>query len=166
MSFTIIYKIQSINTNKCYIGSTSNSLSSRISVHISSYKRWIINPSLSKCSSFEIFEAGDFATEVLETINTNVLNLDDIELQKFIANKEKGWLINFKNNAVNKNIPSRTSIEYYYDNKDSILNSLQSKYKDNVEFQNKLKQRSLNSYYEKKSFNPLSEFKRLSGIRV
>jgi len=92
-----IYKIHSYQTDKIYIGSTTQSLCRRFSNHKSSFKRGS-RGSMSK----EILKYDDSMITLIESYSCNNKN----ELEK----RERYHIEN--NNCVNKCIPTRTKKEY------------------------------------------------------
>ena len=158
MNSAIIYKIYNLeNPEICYIGCTKMPLKIRLSVHLSSYKRWKTDKSLPLCSSYKIFELGNYKTEELEKV----------EDHSKISEREYYWFNVYRKSCVNISVPNRTSLMYYYDHRETRLNELQEKYKNNKEFKYKVNQYARKYYQDNiKSSNPLSEFKRLSSIKI
>jgi hypothetical protein len=112
----IIYKLCSLNSNKCYIGSTTRKMSVRLSEHKHSYTRYL-NGGYHYVTSFEICKAE---------------NIFIIELERVIGNKEailsrERYYIENTDNIVNKNIAGRTTAMYYIDYKEKF----QQKYNNN-----------------------------------
>jgi len=67
-----IYKIISPNTDKIYIGSTTNMyLSNRKAVHKAHYKMWKADNTKQYCSSFELYELGDIEFILIESYKCN-----------------------------------------------------------------------------------------------
>ena len=84
-----IYIIKSPNTDKCYIGSTTNTLPQRMRNH-----RWDYNHKRENGNSvFEIFECGEAYIELLEMCPCN--NKDELF-------KKENEIMNTYNNCVNK----------------------------------------------------------------
>jgi len=96
-----IYKLTSSQTDKVYIGSTTRTLTKRLSQHKSSFKRWK-NGKYSYTSSYELIKYDDVYIELLE--------LCPCESRKELE-KEEGKLI-IENNCVNKYVVGRTKKEY------------------------------------------------------
>lgn len=163
MVIGIVYKLQSTESNDCYIGSTTRTLFTRISIHKTGYKRWCNNKELPKCSSFEIFAKGNYEIIRLETIEFK--NSEDHKA--ILSQKEKEWYYKNKENAVNANVPGRTLKEYYIDNKVKILDRCHERYSEDKDFRKRRISESLSRYYNKvRNYNILTEFKRLGRIRV
>jgi hypothetical protein len=123
----IIYKLCSLNSEKCYIGSTTQKLTKRLSVHKNHYKMYLQGNNKNYITSFEICKAG---------------NPFIIELERVIGNKqsilarERHYIEN-TSNVVNKNIAGRTQVEsskaYYENNKEKIQEYLHDYYENNKE---------------------------------
>lgn len=136
-----IYIIKSNQTDNIYIGSTTSSLSQRLSKHKSSYKRYIAGKR-GFVSSFDIIKFEDAIIELLE----------DFECQtKEQLTRREGELIKENNICVNKRVEGRTRKEYnkehYQDNKEQIREQKKQYYQDNKE---KIKEYQ-KQYYEKKN---------------
>jgi hypothetical protein len=105
-----IYCIRSHQTDKIYIGSTTQTLAQRFGKH-----------KALNCSSREIMKFEDCYIELLE----NYTCTDKNEL-----NRREGELIRL-HDCINKNIAGRTSTEYYLDNKEQINEKTKQYYQDN-----------------------------------
>lgn len=101
MNLGRIYKIKSEHNNDCYIGSTINNLNNRLSLHKSSYKRYL-DGKYGYVSSFDIIKNGNYNIELLEEIN--FLNKQDL------LNRERHYIEN-EPNCINKNITGRSRAE-------------------------------------------------------
>jgi len=120
-----IYKICSNLTDKIYIGSTTQSISQRLSEHVKRYKTHIKNNNTKYVSSIEIIKLGDAFIVLLEQCNFN-------NRQQLF--KREGEVIKLNiNNAVNMLIAGRTKKEYVIDNKEQILERSKQFYIDNKE---------------------------------
>jgi hypothetical protein len=119
-----IYKIVCHTTNKIYIGSTTKKhLSTRLSCHISDYKRFISGKSKECSTSRFVLENDDYLIQLLELLpceNKSELTLREAYYIRMIE-------------CVNKHIPNRTLKEYYQDNKQTILEK-------NIEYYHKNKE--------------------------
>lgn len=125
-----IYTIRSFQTDKYYIGSTTQTLTKRLSKHKAYYKQG------KYVSSAEIIQYGDAYIELLEDFPC---------FKKDQLCKREGQLIrDHKDNCVNKNIPGRTDKEYYKDNKEQRLEQMKEYRADNKE---KIAER-MKKYYE------------------
>jgi len=94
-----------------YYGSTTNAPEVRLYGHKN-------NPTT---TSIEIIKNGDYKIEVLEEL--------EFQNKTELLNREKYYILN--NECVNKNIPLRTTREWYYDNnyKDKLRNDYKEKRK-------------------------------------
>jgi hypothetical protein len=108
-----IYKIVDIGYTKMYIGSTTQSLSKRFSVHKKDYIKWK-NNKRTKTMVYDIFE--EFG---VDNCKIELIEECPCESRIQLCKKEGEYIKN--NNCVNKNIAGRTDKEYYEGNKDTIL---------------------------------------------
>ena len=99
-----IYKIVCNKTGKIYIGSTTTTLSRRLTQHKLSYRRYL-NKKYSFNTSFEIIENENFDIVLIEYVNCS----DKNELHQ----RERYYIEN--TNCVNKLVPLRTNKEYKND---------------------------------------------------
>ena len=107
-----IYKICSNLTDNIYIGSTTQSLSQRLSEHVRRCKHYIKIDN-NYISSFEIIKLGDYYITLIEECNFN---------NKSQLLKREGEIIKLNiNNVVNKMIAGRTKAEYRVDTKAHII---------------------------------------------
>lgn len=104
----LIYKI--VCDDKCYIGSTIQSLALRKAIHKYHYKTKFG----SGTSAYKLFDLGidDCKWEVIEKF--------PCETRKELETREGHYIKLFKDNCVNKNISGRSSKQYNLDNKDII----------------------------------------------
>lgn len=106
-----IYALKSHQTDKFYIGSTTQPLSKRLSEHKSRYTNFKNNNS-SFSTSFEIIKFDDVFIELIEKNPCNCRNeLEKVEGKFILENKDK---------TVNKYIAGRTKEEYFKDNKEKM----------------------------------------------
>ena len=104
---SMIYSIRSPQSDKYYIGSTTQKLCKRFSDHNIDYKRHL-NGKRHFTTSFKILELGDAYIELLEEINCD---------NRYQLEKREGELIReHKEHCVNKHIPCRTNKEWEQDN--------------------------------------------------
>ena len=98
-----IHKIICFDTNKIYIGSTTQNLENRLSQH-----KWFYNQYLhggnQYYSSFEILKNNNYEIRLIERCP-----IDELKM------KEK-FYIKYLIDVINNNIPCRTTKEYYLDN--------------------------------------------------
>ena len=105
-----IYTIRSHQTDKIYIGSTTQPLSKRLSYHKTQYKQYL-NGKSPFITAYDILQYEDAYIELLEEYPC------DNREQLF---KKEGELIRGGSNCVNKRIEGRTNKQYKEDNKDKI----------------------------------------------
>ena len=118
-----IYKIVDVGYNKCYIGSTIEYLSKRMTKHRADYKRYK-NEMMNYVCSFQLFD--EFGTEnrKIELVENYPCNSKE-ELRA-----REGFHI--KNTiCVNKVVPNQTFEEYYTINKPHILDAASKYYQQN-----------------------------------
>jgi hypothetical protein len=107
-----IYSIRSYQTELIYIGSTTQSLSKRLSKHKTDFDGWNNNNNAyAYVSSFDILKYDDYYIELVENYSCNSKN----ELRR-----REGEIIRITDKCVNKNIAGRTKKQYYEDNKEHI----------------------------------------------
>jgi hypothetical protein len=113
-----IYKIIDLETNECYIGSTTLALSQRLAQHVSTYKRWS-NGKGGYMTSFKIIEQDDYDIVLIEKFPCN--NKEELHsreshhtqtIQCVNKNKNQGLY-----NALGKIDYSK---QYYINNKEHI----------------------------------------------
>lgn len=110
------YIITSTNTDKVYIGSTSNTLSQRLSNHKTN----------NSCTSKFIINAGNFSIDLLETVECNPEERAQIEykyIQEYgenIINKNKGYW-------KDANHEKKYYQNYYQSNKEKLAETKNSK---------------------------------------
>lgn len=117
-----IYVIKSNDDSIEYIGSTINSLSDRLSDHISDYKRYL-DGRYSYITSFEVLKLKDPFIVLLEDYPCSS--------KKELHEREKYWIKLKK--CVNKAIPCRSKKEWYNDNKNYVINKSKKHYETNKE---------------------------------
>lgn len=105
-----IYKLVSFQTEKCYVGSTTQSLGIRKASHKCDYKRWLNGNRQHKITSFEIVKYDDCDAILIENYSCN--NKEELHA------RERHWIE--KLDCVNKTIPGRTDKEWREANKDII----------------------------------------------
>jgi len=104
-----IYTIRSYQTDDLYIGSTTQTLTKRLSTHKSNFKRWK-NGKYSYTSSYDIIKYGDAYIELLELFPCSC---------KMELCRREGELIRSMD-CLNKRIAGRTDKEYRDENKDKL----------------------------------------------
>jgi len=105
-----IYCIRSHQTDKVYVGSTTQALSMRMCEHRKDYKLFIKNGKRRNVSSFDILEYDDAYIELIEDFACE--NKSQLE-------KREGHFIR-ELDCVNKRVAGRDMKEYYETNKDKI----------------------------------------------
>ena len=119
-----IYKIVSDETDKIYIGSTTQPLSKRLSVHKALYKQYLAGNS-NNVTSFDLIALGPVQIILVESFPCN--NREELE-------KRECYYINeFKNIVVNRVHPTRTMKEYRQYNKEKIRQQDKQYHIDNKE---------------------------------
>jgi len=93
-----IYKIVSTNSSKCYVGSTTQTLDKRLTLH-----RCCYNTNNRSCFAYKIFECGDVSIELIKEFPCN---------SKRELEREEGKY-QLELDCVNKRIAGRTAKEYY-----------------------------------------------------
>ena len=104
-----IYKIYDNTNGNVYYGSTINKVSDRISRHRTNYKHFV-DGKRTNCKSFDIIKNNDWTWNIEEKVEiTEKWELYKLE-RRYIENNE----------CINKNVPTRTSEEYYQANREQI----------------------------------------------
>lgn len=134
-----IYKVVDIGYNMCYVGSTYEGLSQRMSKHRSGYKSYL-NGKGGKVGCYDIFDKFGVKNCKIELIEHFPCN------DKFELRKREGHHIQ-NNECVNKVVAGRTHEEYYNDNKEGIVEWQKQYYKNNY---NKIRERITNYYEQNK----------------
>ncbi len=118
-----IYKIVSRECDGCYIGSTTQQLSRRLSVHKCHYRAYLAGKS-NYVASFEVLKFADASIELIhEGVFDSKIDLEHLE----------GEIIQTTPNALNKRIAGWTGTKqeyerrYYQNNRDAILSRRSSK---------------------------------------
>jgi hypothetical protein len=101
---TKIYIIRSPNTDRVYIGATTQPLSHRFRDHNSKFRK-----GTNKCKAIEILKHGGAYIELLESFPCD--NIDESSA------RERHWVRQFDGQRVNHTIPGRTRAEYYQEHK-------------------------------------------------
>ena len=117
-----VYKLQTTPDAKCYIGSTTKPLSQRLSEHICMYSRWIQGKRQPYVSSFDVIGI-DKDSVFVKAFNGERIFIDydavSIELLEICRTKEEMRQAEKRfvkeSQCVNRNMPCRTSQEYYND---------------------------------------------------
>jgi len=114
-----IYKLWSPSKNLVYYGSTTETISRRLSKHLTDYNRYDATTKKKYVNSFKILECSDYKIELVEEYPCNN--------KQQLARKEGEYIK--ANECVNKCVAGRTTQEYYQDNIDKIK-EYDKKYKE------------------------------------
>lgn len=147
-----VYGIFSKSEKMVYIGSTED-VKRRFSSHKSTQRNLKLNKDYRcSCQSKHVLIKDDCSFEILETIPISTTNreLKNIEKSYIFKYKDANWTV------VNKVIPNRTAIEYYYDNRDDLKGKMLKKYHSDEDFKSKVKKQALDRYYFMKEVSRLS----------
>ncbi len=140
-----IYKLVSSQTDKIYIGSTTNYLSVRFSIHKYHYNRFI-NKTYNYISSFELMKYNDCKIELIQDFqceNRRDLLIKECEIVKQHSNcvnrqykprkSKKEYMKEYHYHYYLNNKDKKK--QYYLQNKEKILNRYKSYYyNDNNKF--------------------------------
>lgn len=149
-----IYKITDIAYTKMYIGSTTQSLAKRFSLHKTRYKSWQDGQS-SKSTSFQLFiEFG------VENCKIELIEEFPCDNRMQLERKEGDHIKN--NECINKNVAGRTKKEYQQDNKQQISDQHKVYYQDNKQqILDKVKQ-----YYQNNKDKMKENLRQYSSQRI
>lgn len=137
-----IYKIEPIvnhDWKDIYVGSTTKWLSQRMDTHRSEYKRFRVG----KCKLVRVYQIFDkYGIE-----NCNIILLENVNCntKDELLARESYYIKNF--DCVNRNIPGRSTYQYYEDNKE--------KYKQYYQ-DNKIKKLAYQNAYNKEKRKKLN----------
>ena len=117
-----IYKIESSQGNKVYVGSTTKKyLSQRMDKHRDSYKQWKKGNEQGICTSSILFE--EYGIE-----NCQIILIENCPCNsKDEMRAREAFHIKSSEHCVNKVIPQRTPLEYYNENK-GAMNAISRSY--------------------------------------
>jgi hypothetical protein len=119
-----VYTIRSHQTDKYYIGSTTQSLSKRFSKHKETYASYL-NGKACYVSSYEILKLGDAYIELLEDV--------PCETKEQLHKREGELIRQYKDHVVNVNIPGRNKAMWHQEHRDQRLKQLADYYAQNKE---------------------------------
>ena len=144
-----VYTIYSPIQKLAYVGSTSLHIKTRISNHISSYKK-----GCSKCSSIRVLQCADYKIDVLERFDEDIISIKALKMKEreYI---DKQRCAGFE--LVNKNVPARTSLDYYYDHKAKLLEKQKDRYQTDEEFKLRINKSATARYHLNKEFQRLGK---------
>tara|TARA_R110000868_G_scaffold71798_6_gene209895 strand:- start:69 stop:605 length:537 start_codon:yes stop_codon:yes gene_type:complete len=117
-----IYKLISDATDKVYIGSTTQPLSKRLSLHKYDYKRFVAGK-FNRLTSFNLIELGPVQIVLIE--------LFPCETREELEKRECYYINLFKDEVVNKVHPTRTRKQYLVDNAEAISEQMKQYYVGN-----------------------------------
>lgn len=149
-----IYKIVDNTNSNIYIGKTCLTLKKRLQFHEGHYNRFL-KGLYGNVKSFNILKNNDYKIELLENCK--------IKTEQELKARERHYIE--CNDCVNKNIPGRTSKEWYEANKDK--NKEQIKERKKVYYENnkdKIKDKT-KIYYELNK-NKIKAYKDLNKIKL
>ena len=129
-----IYRIYCNITKKCYIGSTTTTLSRRLSTHRGCYKKFLNGGLYHYMSSFEVLKNNDYVIILIENY--------ECKSKEELFQRERYYIENTE--CVNINIPNRSSKEWIQNNKQWIQEYNKNYYVENLK---NLLEKS-NEYYE------------------
>ena len=139
-----IYKIVDVGYNKCYIGSTTESLSQRMARHRSQYRDYQKGSKMFVCS-FRLFEEYS-----LENCKIELVEYYKCETKEELLKRE-GEIIRTAE-CINKNIAGRDKKQHYQDNREEILNQ-HKKYRD----EHKIEKQETDRIYREKNSEKIKE---------
>ncbi len=144
-----VYTIFSNLHKLAYVGSTSLHIKTRISNHISSYKK-----GCSKCSSIRVLMCPDYQVKVLEKCDEDLITIKALKLKEreYI---DKQRCAGFE--VVNKNVPARTSLDYYYDHREALIQKQKTRYAEDEEFKSRINKSAMARYNLNKEFQRLGK---------
>ena len=142
-----IYKITSESSGLVYIGSTTQTLSSRMGGHRRKYKGWL-RTGKNYCCSYKLLEHGDAKIELICKFSC--------KSRKELYREEGKYQFDIE--CVNNIIAGRTYKEYCEDNKEKIAQQRKKYYEDNKE-KIKLKQKEYNQVNKEKKKNYNDEYR-------
>jgi hypothetical protein len=119
-----IYKLINTEGTLCYVGSTTQNLSTRKAEHHSKYKRWK-NGKSKYVTSFKIFDDDEDGCQII------LLEDFPCESRAELEKQERHHIESME--CINKYRPTRTDKEYYEDNKDTIKQRMIQYREDNKE---------------------------------
>lgn len=120
-----IYKLVCDHTDKVYIGSTTNILSTRLAQHKIGYNRWK-KTGKQYVKSYDLFDLGS------NDVKIYLIEQYACKTREELHARERYYIENI--NTINKNIPGRTWKQYYETNKDQILLKRKEYYESNKEY--------------------------------
>ena len=129
-----IYKIVDVGYNKCFLGSTTETLSQRMARHRRCYKKYL-NGTYGRMTSFALFK--EFGVE-----NCKIVWIEDYPCNSKKELEAREGEHQQKTHCVNKRMEGRTMKQWTEDNKEYLQNYRKNKYertKEELLRTNKLK---------------------------
>ena len=143
-----IYKVVDIGYNKCYIGSTCDTLIKGMTSHRNQYKGFIKGREKKKVMFYDLFnEYG------VENCKIELIEYYKCDTLQELERREGEHIKN--NESVNKIVAGRTRKEYYHDIKDKQSEFMKKYYKQNRE-----KIKEINKEYYKQHQDTMKEYMR------
>ena len=126
--FSKIYQIVDVGFNKCYIGSTTETLSQRMARHREHYKAHMSGGNRKHERSMMLFD--EFGID-----NCKILLIKDFPCNSRaeLEREEGREILNNIDMCVNKNVVGRTRQEYYHDNQERLLENKKEHRLNNIE---------------------------------
>jgi hypothetical protein len=119
------YVLRSKHTDKVYVGQTiQRLLNNRLSGHKYNFNN---HDTMNYCTSGELFKLG------VSDVKIHLLEEIECEDKKEISMRERYWCDYFGDKIVNKHRPSRSTTEYYNDNKEIIKEKGKIYFEENKE---------------------------------
>ena len=151
----LIYKIFDNTNGNIYYGSTTVTISKRMTGHRSKYKEWVAG-NARKCKSYDILKNGDYSYSLVEQV--------EYEDKGELLQRERWYIEN--NECVNKNIPTRSqdekieyhkeyNKEYYQQNREGLLENVMEYRQKNREIINEKRKQ-----YREKNWEEISKKKK------
>ena len=119
-----IYQIVDVGFNKCYIGSTCESLSKRMERHRKDYKEYCQKKQRTYPSSILLFD--EFGLE-----HCKILLIENYPCSSREELEAKEGEYQRTHTCINKNLAGRNHIQYYLDNKERLKQKAREYYKNN-----------------------------------
>ena len=123
-----IYQIVDVGFNKCYIGSTTESLSRRMARHREHYNAYLAGSKRKFERSMMLFD--EFGIDNCRIFLIKIFECND---RQELEREEGREILKNLDKCVNKNVVGRTKKEYYYDNQERLLQQKKQHRIDNIE---------------------------------
>jgi hypothetical protein len=96
----------------------------------------------------------DYQVQVLEKCDEDLITIKALKL------KEREYIEKQRDNGfeiVNKNVPARTSLDYYYDHREALIQKQKDRYADDPEFKLRVNKSAMARYHLNKEFQRLGK---------